>query len=94
MKTEVKNRVHTLVDRLFPGFLNEKNTGINPFSESSLVLMQDRFSAQQIRRRQQRTLIMNLPRKSRHRQAQSFTFCFSYSEGQRYPSVECLLCRL
>jgi transposase len=55
-KTGVKNRVHTQVDRLFPGFLNEKNTGINPFSESSLVLMQDRFSAQQIRRRQQRTL--------------------------------------
>ena len=62
MKTEVKNRVHALVDRLFPGFLNEKNTGINAFSKSSLVLMQDRFSAQQIRRRQQRTLIKILKR--------------------------------
>jgi transposase len=57
MKTEVKNRVHTLVDRLFPGFLNEKNTGINAFSKSSLFLMEDRFSAQQIRRRQKSTLI-------------------------------------
>jgi len=37
---------------------------------------------------------LDFPQKSRHRQAQSFTFCFSYSEGQRYPSVECLLCRL
>ena len=62
MKTEVKNRVHTLVDRLFPGFLNEKNTGINPFSKSSLVLMEDRFSAQQIRRRQKSTLIKILKR--------------------------------
>ena len=62
MKTEVKNRVHTLVDRLFPGFLNDKNTGLNPFSESSLVLMENRFSAQQIRRRQQRTLIKILKR--------------------------------
>ena len=62
MKTEVKNRVHTLVDRLFPGFLNEKNTGINPFSESALVLMADRFSAQQIRRRKQATLIKILKR--------------------------------
>lgn len=35
-----------------------------------------------------------LPQKSRHGQAQSFTFCFSYSAGQRYSSVECLLCRL
>jgi hypothetical protein len=62
MKTEVKNRVHTLVDRLLPGFLNEKNTGINPFSKSSLVLMEDRFSAQQIRRRQKSTLIKILKR--------------------------------
>jgi len=62
MKTEVKNRVHTLVDRLLPGFLNEKNTGIKSFSKSSLFLMEDRFSAQQIRRRQQRTLIKILKR--------------------------------
>jgi len=62
MKTEVKNRVHTLVDRLFPGFLNEKNTGINAFSKSSLALMEDRFSAQQIRRRQKSTLIKILKR--------------------------------
>ncbi|UCE57202.1 MAG: tyrosine-type recombinase/integrase [Desulfobacterales bacterium] len=39
-------------------------------------------------------LMVNFPQKSRHGQAQSFTFCFSYSAGQRYPSVECLLCRL
>ena len=32
MKTEVRNRIHTVVDRLFPGFLNEKNSGITPFS--------------------------------------------------------------
>jgi len=37
---------------------------------------------------------LNFPQKSGHGQAQSFTLCFSYSEGQRYPSVECLLCRL
>ncbi len=54
--------MHTLVDRLFPGFLNEKNTGINPFSKSSLTLMQDRFSAPQIRRRKQATLIKTLKR--------------------------------
>jgi hypothetical protein len=34
------------------------------------------------------------PQKSRHCQAQFFSFCFSYSIGQRYPSVECLLSRL
>jgi transposase len=32
MLTEVKNRVHGIVDELFPGFLNEKNSGLIPFT--------------------------------------------------------------
>jgi transposase len=55
--TEVRNRVHAVVDRLFPGFLNESKSGITPFSKSSLWLMQERFSAPQIRRRRRSTLI-------------------------------------
>jgi transposase len=51
MLTEVKNRVHGIVDELFPGFLKEQNTGIVAFTESSLYLMEDRFSPKQIRRR-------------------------------------------
>jgi transposase len=62
MKTAIRNRVHTIVDRLFPGFLNEKKSGINPFSNSSLYLMAERFSAQQIRRRRRPTLIKRLKR--------------------------------
>jgi hypothetical protein len=49
--------VHAVVDRLFPGFLNESKSGITPFSKSSLWLMQERFSAPQIRRRRRSTLI-------------------------------------
>jgi hypothetical protein len=63
MKTEVRNRIHTIVDRLFPGFLNEKKSGILPFSNSSLYLMQERYSAPQIRRRQRRALIHNLEKR-------------------------------
>jgi len=62
MKTEVSNRTHTIVDRLFPGFLNEKKSGINPFSKSSLYLMQNRFSAPQIQRRRRSTLVAQLKR--------------------------------
>jgi len=51
MSTEEKNRIHTIVDQVFPGFLDENNTGISPFSNSSLYLMTDRFSPAQIRRR-------------------------------------------
>lgn len=57
MVTEVRNRIYTVVDRLFPGFLDEKKSGIGPFSKSSLWLMEDRFSVEQIRRRRQSTLV-------------------------------------
>jgi len=63
MKTEVRNRIHTVVDRLFPGFLNEKKSGINPFSPTSLYLMEDRFSVRQIQRRKRSTLIEKLRKK-------------------------------
>jgi transposase len=62
MLTEVKNRVHGIVDELFPGFLNEKNSGIIPFTQSSLYLMQDRFSPKQICRRRRQKLIEILKR--------------------------------
>ncbi len=62
MSTEVRNRIHTIVDRLFPGFLDEKKSGITPFSKSSLYLMENRFSAMQIRRRRGKKLIETLRR--------------------------------
>ena len=62
--TEVKNRIHTVVDRLFPGFLDEKKSGITPFSKGSLYLMENRFSTSQIKRRRLKTLIETLRRLS------------------------------
>jgi len=62
MKTEVKNRIHAVVDQLFPGFLNEKRSGIMPFSKSSLYLMSNRFSAHQMTRRQLNPLTKALKR--------------------------------
>jgi transposase len=62
MLTEVKNRTHGIVDRLFPGFLNENKSGIIPFTQSSLYLMGNRFSPKQIRRRRRQKLIEILKR--------------------------------
>jgi len=62
MGTEVRNRVHGDVDRLFPGFLDEKKTGAVGFTAASLYLMEDRFSAKQIRRRRRPTLVDILKR--------------------------------
>jgi hypothetical protein len=46
------NRIHSLVDELFPGFLNLKKAGITPFSRASMWLMKERFSAAQVKARQ------------------------------------------
>ena len=62
MTTEVRNRIHGIVDRLFPGFLDEKKSGITPFTQSSLYLMEDRFTPKQIRRRKREKLIEMLRR--------------------------------
>ena len=37
MTTGIKNRIHTIVDRIFPYFLNESKSGIAPFSKYSLL---------------------------------------------------------
>ncbi len=62
MKTEVKNRIHTVVDHPFPGFLDETQSSIRPFSTSSLYLMSDRFSTRQLLRRKLKSLTKALNR--------------------------------
>jgi transposase len=51
LATATSNRMHTYVDRLFPGFLSAQHSALTPFCESSLDLMSERFSAAEIRRR-------------------------------------------
>lgn len=62
--TGVKNRIQTIVDRIFPGFLDEKKSGVFPFSKASILLMQDRFSVPQIQRRRRSTLTKILTRQA------------------------------
>jgi len=59
-KTATGNRIHQLVDQLFPGFLDERNSAVPPFSDASLYLMGDRFSSRQIARRQDKVLLRQL----------------------------------
>ena len=81
MSTEEKNRIHTIVDRLFPGFLDEKKSGILPFSKSSLYLMEDRFSSLQIRRRKRQKLIEILRRYETNKPESAAAKLQEYSEG-------------
>lgn len=50
-QTAAANRIHTLVDQLFPGFLNSSKSGVTPFTGASLELMRERFSSPEIARR-------------------------------------------
>jgi len=60
LRTATGNRIHQIVDQLFPGFLDERLSGISPFSEASLYLMGDRFSPAHFSRRQDKALLRQL----------------------------------
>jgi len=56
-KTAASNRIHALVDQLFPTFLDAGKSGLTAFSPASLAIMKERFSAPQIARRQTKSLL-------------------------------------
>ena len=63
MRTAVSNRIHSYVDRLFPGFLSVSKSGLEPFCRASLELMEDRFSPAQFSRRPRQALAQWLGRR-------------------------------
>ena len=67
-QTTLKNRAHTYVDRLFPGFLNPRISPVAPFSRASLALMREHFSAAQIARKKLSSLAHTL---QKHGQSQA-----------------------
>lgn len=58
--TAQKNRIHTIIDVLFPGFLSKKKSGIEAFSRVSVFLMSKNFSVGKIQRMRTKSLIKNL----------------------------------
>lgn len=66
LTTEQRNRMHCVVDRLFPGFLDESKSGLKPFGKGSLALMKKAFSADQIKRRRSATLVKQLDKSGVH----------------------------
>lgn len=65
-QTAASNRIHALADQLFPGFLNGSKSALTPFSEASLELMAERFSAPEIARRRPSALANLLRRHGVH----------------------------
>ncbi|MEM7601149.1 MAG: transposase [Verrucomicrobiota bacterium] len=65
-QTATSNRVHAHVDRLFPGFLDSKKSGLTAFGPASLHLMKENFSAPQIARRKPDSLARTLHKQRVH----------------------------
>jgi transposase len=65
-QTAAANRIHALADQLFPGFLNESKSGLTQFTEASLELMKERFSAPEVARRKPSALANFLRRHRVH----------------------------
>jgi transposase len=61
--TATSNRIHSYVDRLFPGFLDASKSGLTPFCQASLDLMLEDFSPKQVGRRPGRALAQWLGRR-------------------------------
>jgi transposase len=59
-RTASAYRLHHLVDQLLPGFLDEKRSGITPFSQPALWLMRERFSPREILARRTASLVDKL----------------------------------
>lgn len=65
-QTAASNRIHALADQLFPGFLSDAKSGLTAFSDASLELMAERFSAPEIARRRPSSLASLLHRHRVH----------------------------
>ncbi|MCK5853181.1 transposase [bacterium] len=87
-ETALKNRIHKCVDILFPGFLNENNTGITPFSPACLWLMEKNFSVIKIRRIPTDSLISGLKRHRICNFAEVFEKLKKYSRTVLVPPAE------
>lgn len=61
-QTATANRIHALVDQLFPGFLDDSKTGLTAFCDASIELMKDRFSAPEFAKRKPTALTKTLRR--------------------------------
>lgn len=61
-QTATANRIHALVEQLFPGYLDDSKTGLSAFCEASIELMKERFSAPEIAKRKPAALAKTLRR--------------------------------
>lgn len=88
LTTEERNRMHCIVDRLFPGFLVERNSGLTPFHEPSLRVMESRFSAAQIKKRKPSTLEDILSRAGAQKPDEKAAELQAYASKVLQPSQE------
>lgn len=55
--TRSKNQINKLVDRIFPGFLSKKKSGLEPFGRASVALLKKGISSVKMRNKTQKNLV-------------------------------------
>jgi len=87
-ETASKNRIHRCVDVLFPEFLNEKKSGLQPFSQAALELMSKDFSSGRIDRMKADTLTRLLKRNRTQKPADVATKLKRLAQNALVPPAE------
>ncbi len=89
--TAVRNRTHTHVDRLFPGFLDSAKSGIAPHGLACQWLLENRFSAPQIARRSLASLVAGLKKRRVPQPEQVAEQVRAYAASALAPEAELVL---
>ena len=87
-ETATANRIHTIVDQLFPGFLNDSKSGLTAFCDASLALMKERFSAPEIARRKPAALAKLLRRHRIHHPDETAAKLIEFARGALPPAPQ------
>jgi transposase len=87
-KTAASNRIHALIDQLFPCFLNDSRSGLTAFTGASLALMKERFSAPEVARRRPAALANLLRRHHVHHPDQTAAKIITLAREALPPSAQ------
>ena len=90
-QTATANRIHALVDQLFPGFLDDSKTCLTAFCDASIKLMKDRFSAPEIAKRKPTALAKTLRRLLVHHPDEAAAKIINLACSALWSKTRCLI---
>ncbi|MFA4975056.1 MAG: transposase [bacterium] len=84
-ETALKNRIHRLVETLFPGFLDAARPPVAPFSDACLAILEKDFTIHKFRRTREATLAQRLASLGVHKPSEAATGLKALAENAIAP---------